>query len=119
MKNPLIQPTPTAAPVLAPIGRRAPREAWQKFGPPYWAWAAAAGSCGIAAGWYLPESDLSPIQLWAICAALLGFGIWFAVVNSFNRRGEGRIADILLGVFLSALLTKYGMLLGMALRSSE
>jgi hypothetical protein len=123
MKRPLIkrlnwiQTPPIPARVLAPTDRGAHRKAWNKFGPRYWVWAAAAGSFGIIAGLSLPDSDPSPIQLWAICAGLLAFGIWFAVVNKPNQRGKGWSADILFGFFVSTVLTKYGMLLVMALRS--
>jgi hypothetical protein len=82
----------------------------------YVIWAGAAASFGIAAGIRNMDVADRPAKIWALCVVLLGFGISLAAVRAFNRRGKGWVIDTLLGLFLSAVLIKCGILLGMALR---
>jgi peptidoglycan/LPS O-acetylase OafA/YrhL len=82
----------------------------------YAIWAGAAASFGIAAGVLDTDVADQPIKIWALCAVLLAFGISLAAVRASNRRGKEWIIATLLGLFLSAVIIKYGILLGMALR---
>jgi hypothetical protein len=43
-------------------------------------------------------------------AALFGLGVWLADINKRNRCGQGRIADTLLGVLVSAVMFKWSYL---------
>jgi hypothetical protein len=62
------------------------------------------------------DPDASAVPVGVVIAALLGFAGWLAAANKLGGRGEGWILDTLLGLFLAAVLAKWGMLLGMGLR---
>jgi hypothetical protein len=46
-----------------------------------------------------------------ILAALFGLGIWLADVNRRQGRGQGFIADTLLGVLISAVMFKWSYII--------
>jgi hypothetical protein len=84
----------------------------------YGLWVSAAASLGIVSGSVFPEDKLNQIPASAIVIVVFGFGIWLAVVNTLNRCGEGWIADTLFGLFVSAVVLKWGLLVGMMLHGN-
>ena len=69
----------------------------------YGLWAIAGVSAGVVSGSLSPNEVPVPV----ILAALFGLGIWLADINKRNRCGQGRIADTLLGVLVSAVMFKW------------
>jgi hypothetical protein len=97
--------------------RVAATKRWTSAQQGYGLWAGAAAALGIVAGSSL--QDEAQIPLWAILAVLSGFGIWLAALNGLNRCGQGWIADLLLGLFLSAVILKWCFLAGMVVRGGD
>jgi hypothetical protein len=85
---------------------------------PYGAWLIAATSSGIGSWTLFPDDGPDRLPVTAVLAVFLGFGIWLAVLNKVNKCGEGWIPDMLLGIFVAAVLYKWGFLAAMALQGS-
>jgi hypothetical protein len=94
---------------------------WQLGRPEfaYVIWAVAVCSMGMVAGLLDADVGANPLQLWTLAVVLLGFGSSLAAINKSHGRSRGWIVDTLFGLFLSVVIAKYGVLLGMGLRSMQ